>query len=261
MGLDLFDTHAHVQLSPFDADRADALSRAVEAGVSSLLNVGIDAESSRAAVAMAAQNDICWATAGLHPHDAETWAADVRRELSDIAAHPRVVAIGEAGLDYYRDLAGRDAQAAAFRGQIELAAELDLPIVIHNRDATEDVLTILGEYAGDVRPLLHCFGGTRDVASRAMELGCVLGIGGVVTYPKSHELRGVVSDLPVGSFVLETDSPWLTPQFRRGKRNEPAYVAAVAETVAEARGVSVEALAKSTTEAARALFAIKAALA
>lgn len=256
MGVELFDTHAHVQLSAFDDDRAEAMSRAREVGVRSVLNVGIDAKSSRAAASLADENAACWATAGLHPHDAEAWTDDLGRELADIAENPRVVAIGEAGLDYYRDLSPRDAQASAFRAQIELSIDLGLPLVIHNRDATDDVLTILAEYTGSVRPLLHCFGGTGEVADRALEVGCLLGIGGTVTYPKSHELRDAVAGLPDGSFVLETDSPWLTPQFRRGKRNEPAYVAVVAERVAEVRGVPVDALARTTTATARRFFDI-----
>ncbi|MBT3267052.1 TatD family hydrolase [Candidatus Poribacteria bacterium] len=259
MGLALFDTHAHVQLSAFDADRDDTLARARIANVLGVLNVGIDVESSRAAASLAEHSDQCWATAGLHPHDADAWTGDLRAELRDIAGGPRVVAIGETGLDYYRDLTPRDMQATAFRGQIELSIDLGLPLVIHNRDATDDVLAILGDYVGVARPLLHCFGDSDDVASRAIEMGCVLGIGGTVTYPKSQALRDTVAGLPDGSFVLETDSPWLTPQCRRGKRNEPAYVVAVAEQVAELRGISVAALATTTTDAARNLFSIDAA--
>ncbi|MAF12505.1 hydrolase TatD [Candidatus Poribacteria bacterium] len=255
--MDLFDTHAHVQLSAFDSDRDDVMARAFAAGVRGVLNVGIDVPSSLAAVAVAENTDLCWATVGLHPHDAAAWTPELADELRDIAGRPRVGAIGETGLDYYRDLAPRDSQETAFRGQIELSIDLGLPLVVHNRDATDDVLAILGEYAGSVRPLLHCFGGPGDVASRAVEMGCVLGIGGTVTYPKSQALRDAVAVLPDGSFVLETDSPWLTPQFRRGRRNEPAYVAAVAEKVAEARGASVDAVAATTTQAARSLFSIQ----
>ncbi len=258
MVLDLFDTHAHTQVSAFDEDRDAVLARAVEAGVRSILNVGIDGPSSRAAVAIAERHDACWATVGLHPHDAERWDAALREELGALTDHPRVVAIGETGLDYYRDVCDPALQQAALRGQLDLAAEADMPVVIHNRDATDDVLTILAEYGGSIRALLHCFGDSYDVATCALDMGCLLGIGGTVTYPKSDDLRSAVKRLPDDAFVLETDCPWLTPQFRRGKRNEPAYVAATAEKVAEVRGVETTVLATVTSKTARAFFSLEA---
>ncbi len=256
MALDLFDTHAHTQISTYDADRDDVYVRAADAGVHGIVNVGIDALTSHAAVDLAESHAACWATAGLHPHDAAGWSVELRDELRDLAEHPRVVAIGETGLDYYRDRCHPAIQQAAFRGQIELAADAGLPLVIHNRDATDDVLATLDDYRGSVRALLHCFGDSYDVATRALGMGCTLGIGGVVTYPKSADLRATVARLPEDAFVLETDCPWLTPQFRRGKRNEPAYVAAVADTVAEARGVDLNDLASATSRTARAFFSL-----
>jgi TatD DNase family protein len=258
MALDLFDTHAHTQIDTFDEDREATLARAADAGVRDILNVGIDAPTSHAAIALAESNEGCWATVGLHPHDAAGWTPELSAELRALADNPRVVAVGETGLDYYRNECDPKLQEAAFRGQIDMAADAGLPVVIHNRAATDDVLAILDEYGGAVRALLHCFGDSYDVATRARGLGCLLGIGGIVTYPKSDELRATVSRLPDDAFVLETDCPWLTPQFRRGKRNEPAYVAAVAEKIAEGRGVDTSVLAAATSKTARAFFSLAA---
>jgi TatD DNase family protein len=250
----LTDTHAHLQLAEFDRDREAVLKRAQEAGVTTILNIGFNLDTSRKAIRLAEQYAHCWATVGLHPHDARDWNPRLRETLRDLAGHPKVCAIGEAGLDYYRDLSPRDAQKAAFLGQIELARELGLPLVIHNRDAMSDMLATLKAHGKGVPCLLHCFSGDVTDAKDALSLGCFFGIGGPVTYPKSRDLREVAAKLPADRFMVETDAPWLTPQFRRGKRNEPAYVRATALEVADVRKVSLEALAAQTTQTAQAFF-------
>ncbi|MBM3216138.1 TatD family deoxyribonuclease [Candidatus Poribacteria bacterium] len=250
----LFDTHAHVQIRDFDADRDETLDRARDAGVTTILNVGFSLDTSRKAIRLAERHDDCYATVGLHPHDARDWSSALRDELAKLAEHPKVVAVGEAGLDYYRDLSPRDRQAEAFLGQIALARETNLPLIIHNRDATDDLLRILESDAEGVSCLLHCFSADWAAAERALALGCCFGIGGPVTYPKSEALREVVRRLPADRFVIETDAPWLAPQPKRGKRNEPAYVRATAERTADVRRISIEDVAAQTTANARAFF-------
>lgn len=253
----LFDTHVHLQLRDFDADRDDALRRARDAGVAGFLVVGFNEATSRAAVRLADEQPDCWATVGLHPHDARDWSERLRSTLRDLARHPKVVAVGETGLDYYRNLSPREAQAIAFEAQIELARQVAKPLVIHSRDAMDDTLATIEQSAEGLPALLHCFSGNARDAERAVELGCFFGIGGTVTYTKLDALRDVVRDLPEERFVVETDAPWLAPQTWRGVRNEPAFMPLTAEGIARARGESDEAVARRTTENACAFFGIR----
>jgi TatD DNase family protein len=253
----LFDTHAHLQLASFDDDREEALARARDAGVQAVLTVGFTLATSRLAVALAERHADCWATVGLHPHEAREWSPRLRDALRDLAQHPRVRAIGEAGLDYYRDLSPREAQEEAFVGQMALARELGLPLVVHNRDATGDMLDLVERYASGITCLLHAFSGDWPTAHRALGLGCAFGIGGAVTYRKADLLRDAVARLPVGSFVVETDAPWLPPQSRRGRRNEPAFLRETAEAIARVRHVAPETLADETTQSALRFFGME----
>ncbi len=253
-GWTLIDTHAHLQLPAFDEDRKAVLQRAEEAGVEAIVNIGINAESSRAALELAEAHAICWAAVGLHPHEAGSWSESVKRELRALSQHPKAVAVGETGLDYYRNHASKTDQMRAFHGQMELAAETGLPFVIHQRAAAEDVMDALEAVGMGSSALLHCFSGSVEEAARAVEIGCYFGLGGILTYPKSDELRKAVETLPIGRVMVETDSPWLAPQAWRGKRNEPSYVRAAAEAVASARGESFERAAQKTSEAARRFF-------
>jgi TatD DNase family protein len=250
----LIDSHAHIQLDRFDADREAVLERAQEAGVHAILVIGFDLETSRGAIELAEKYDQIYATVGMHPHDAEDLDEETVRIFRDLTTHPKVVALGEMGLDYYRDLSPRPVQQEAFERQLDLAEELNLPIVIHNREAYHDILPILGARRGKIRGVMHCFSGDVEIMHQSLALGFYIGIGGPVTYRKSDALQEVAREVPADALLVETDCPWLAPQFRRGKRNEPAYVRATAEKIAELRGVSLEAIGEMTTQNFEDLF-------
>ena len=253
----LIDSHTHIQLDKFDADRGAVLERAQEAGVHAMMVIGFDLETSRGAIALADKYERqiqIYATVGVHPHDAKDFEDETVRIFRDLAAHPKVVALGEMGLDYYRDLSPRPVQKAAFERQLDLAEELDLPIVIHNRDAYHDILPILQARRGRIRGVMHCFSGDVEIMHQSLALGFHIGIGGPVTYRKSDALQEVAQKVPADALLVETDCPWLAPQFRRGKRNEPAYVRATAEKIAELRGISLEEIGEVTTQNFEGLF-------
>ncbi len=251
----LIDTHCHLNHPRFADDLEPALERAHSAGISAMIVIGYDLASSERAVELARTYPLLWATVGIHPHDALQATPEALRRLEELARDPRVVAIGEIGLDYYRDLSPRDAQRRALREQIALALALDLPVVIHTRDSIEEALETLLEHREDgLRGVLHCWSGELYEARRAMEAGWRLGIGGVVTYRNAATLQAVVREAPVRSLLLETDAPYLPPQPRRGQRNEPAFLPWVAERVAALRNASIEEVARATTESALGLF-------
>lgn len=251
----LVDTHAHIASEPFKDDLDAVLGRAVEAGVGAVVCVGDTLDSSRDAIALAAREPAVWATAGIHPHHAHEAPAGWESRLRELLAQPRVVAVGEVGLDFHYDFAPRDVQEEVFRRQIRIAVELGLPLVIHSREAGEEVLRILREEQGHrAGGVLHCFWGDRRTAMEALELGFYLGVGGPVTFKSSQELRDVLAGLPLDRLVVETDSPYLAPVPHRGKRNEPAFVVESARALAQLKGVSLEELADVTTENARRLF-------
>ncbi len=250
----LIDSHAHIQLDKFDADRGAVLERAQEAGVHAIMVIGFDLETSRGAIALAEQYDQIYATVGMHPHDAKDLHDETVHIFRDLAAHPKVLALGEMGLDYYRNLSPRSIQKAAFERQLDLAEELDLPIVIHNREAYHDIVPILQARRGRVRGVMHCFSGNVEIMHQSLTLGFHIGIGGPVTYRRSDALQEVAQKIPADALLVETDCPWLAPQFRRGKRNEPAYVRATAEKIAELRGISLEEIGEITTQNFEGLF-------
>ena len=251
----LTDTHVHLNLKAYRKDRPDVIARALGAGVGFMVNVGFDLATSRASIELAEQHEFMRASVGLHPHSASDMDDDLLAHLSELASGPTVIAIGEIGLDYYRDLSPRDDQKLAFRRQIALARELDLPLIIHNRDALDDVLTIIeDEGAREVGGVMHCFPGDVAYAERVVELGFHIGIGGPVTYSARGRLAQVAEAVPLNRLLLETDAPWLTPEPHRGGRNEPSYVALVAGRIAEIRGISVEDLARATTGNSARLF-------
>lgn len=248
------DSHAHIQLSQFNRDREAVLKRAHEAAVNNILVIGFDMETSLNAVELAEKHSHIYATVGMHPHDAKDLTPDVLKAFRELAAHPKVIALGEMGLDYYRDLSPRPVQKAAFEEQLDLAEELQMPIVIHNRDAYMDILPILEARQGRIRGVLHCFTGDVDLMHRGLAIGFHIGIGGIVTYKNAADVQAVAREAPEDRLLIETDCPWLAPQFRRGKRNEPAYVRAVAEKIADLRNTSIETIGKITTENFRILF-------
>lgn len=254
----LTDTHCHVQTRQFDADRGAVLQRAVDAGVETLVLVGYDAPTWRAAQALAAEGFSrlrLYATAGLHPHDAKDFSPALVDEIRGLARDGRIVAIGECGLDFYRNLSTPEQQREAFLAQIELANETGLPLVIHDREAHESIVELLTAH-GARRGVMHCFSGDWDLAKRCLDLGFWISIAGPVTYPKSEALRDVAARVPADRLVVETDCPYLTPVPFRGKRNEPALVRLTLEEVARLRGADPEDLAAQTTANAAALFGL-----
>jgi len=252
----LVDSHSHISMRQFDKDRDQVMARARDAGVVAIIDVGLDLESSRAAIGLAERYAGVFATVGFHPHSASQMKDDDVDRLAELAQHPRVVAIGETGLDFYRNRSPREAQITAFKRQLELAHRLGLPVVVHSRQANDEVLGILADWAGGSSgPLgvLHCFSGDKELGRRYVEMGFLLSIAGPVTYSKSSAVE-VARELPLDKLLIETDCPFLTPEPYRGKRNEPAYVSLVAERIAEIRGVSVDMVAQRTAENAIRLF-------
>jgi TatD DNase family protein len=249
----LVDTHAHLHDPAFDADRAAVLARARAAGVVAMVTIGTDLATSEAAVALAAAHADVYAAVGIHPHDARTADTETLERLAGLARRPKVVAIGEIGLDYYRTLAPPDVQRAALVAQLRLARAAGKPVLLHCREAHEDLLDLCAaEGVAAVGGILHCFSGDLASARRGLELGLLVSIAGPVTYPSAGRLAEVVRALPLGALVLETDCPYLPPQPWRGRRNEPAYLPATAARVAELRGMPVAALAAATGQTAAA---------
>lgn len=253
--LELFDTHLHLDDDAFAADGDAVLVRARAAGVLGFITVGSSLESSRRAIAFAEQHDDVYAAVAIHPHNADEATPEALSELAALARHPRVVAIGETGLDFYRDFAPRDAQAQAFRAHLALARELDLPVVVHNRDAHAEVLRVLAE-ASPKRVIMHCFSGSLDVARTCLDRGYHLGLGGPVTYRNARRAIDVARFVPPDRLLLETDAPYLPPEPHRGRRNEPSYLPLIAWAIAHARGVSAGTVAEITAANARAAFGL-----
>ena len=244
----LFDTHAHLHFEEFDADRPAVLERARKAGVRRFLTIGTDVETSRSAVALAEAESDCFAAVGLHPHEAAKGTDATWETLRRLAASPRVLALGEMGLDFFRNLSSHDEQARAFRHQIGLARELRKPILVHCREAHREVLTILkDEGARALGGVMHCFSGDAEFAKECLDLGFFISIAGPVTYPNAKKLPEVVRTVPRDRLVLETDCPYLPPQPYRGKRNEPAYLEHAARRVAELLELTLEEIAEITT--------------
>ncbi len=263
--MELVDTHAHLDFRAFDEDREAVIVRAVEAGLVAIVNPGTDLESSRAAVALAERYPHVYAAVGIHPTSAHLLDNGALAELRRLAAHPKVVAIGEIGLDDYWPrvpdrgwrCATPEEQRRAFRAQLDLAADLDLPVIIHDREAHDAVLALLEAWVqgGEGRRgVLHSFSGDEAMAHRAVEMGFYIGITGPVTFKKAEGLRRVVATVPMARLLVETDAPFLTPHPYRGRRNEPAHVRFVVRRIAEVRSVSPEMVASQTTHNATALF-------
>lgn len=249
------DTHCHLNHPDFGSDAQRAWDRAWEDGVRSAVVVGYDLASSVSAVQAAQNFEGCRSAVGIHPHDATQCDPAALLRLKELASQPSVVAIGEIGLDYYRNLSPKDAQQRSFEKQIQLALGLNLPVIIHCRNAYDDLLDRLARYP--LRGVLHCFSGELHHAWRAIEMGWYLGIGGVVTFKNAHTLREVVRQTPLERLLLETDAPYLTPMPHRGKRNEPAYIPLIAAQVAAIKGEPIEQIAHITTRNASELFGLR----
>jgi len=256
----LVDSHAHLDFSQFDRDRAQVLERAWATGLVAIVNAGADLRSSRAGVELSQKQARVFASVGFHPHDAKDLTADALAELESLARSPKVVAIGEIGLDFYRDLSPRPIQRKAFEAQLALASRLGKPVIVHDRDAHSEVMAILREWARGVpqseKGVLHCFSGNIEMAQEAVEMGFLISIAGPVTYPNSRKLPEIAAALPLKKLLIETDCPYLTPHPHRGKRNEPAYVTLVAEAVALHRGIPVAEVARATAANTARLFGL-----
>jgi len=252
--LALIDTHAHLDSADYNEDRSVVIASTFADGIG-VITVGVDLESSEAALNLAKHHRFIWAGVGVHPHEAKTFDAQVAERLRELARDPKVVAIGEIGLDYYRDLSPRSKQRDVFIEQITLANELNLPVIIHNRESTVDMLAILHKRRPQ-RGVIHSFLGDIDLVQEFMKLGLYLGIGGPLTFKKNDILRDAVGQIPLERMLLETDCPYLTPIPYRGKRNEPAYIRYVAEEIARLKGIFPEQVAMITTENSRRLFGI-----
>ena len=248
----MIDTHAH--LDAFE-EPEEVLGRAREAGVERVVTVGTTIESCRASLEFCERHDGVFAALGLHPHEAGGIGAPEFAQLRELLAHPKAVAVGETGLDYYRDLAPRDRQAESFRAQMEIAVELGKPLVIHTRAADEDTVAALRELPSDTPVVLHCFS-SAELLGPALERGWYVSFAGNLTYPKAPELRWAAARVPAERLLLETDCPYLAPQAVRGKRNEPAYVVHTLAVAAEARGEEVAALETQVEANAAALFGL-----
>jgi hydrolase, TatD family len=281
----LIDTHAHLDFPDFAKDLEDVLCRAEEADVKRVITIGTSIESSRRAIELAEKYPSVYATIGVHPSHAEKAEDDVITPLRELAKNPRVVAIGETGLDYHhlrseevakeeqvqvmtalrtetdeeieaqiRDGAYKSKQASLFEQQLDLAVELGLNVVIHQRDAWEDTLEVMRPYTSKLRGVFHCFGGTIDQANEVLNLDHLVSFTGIVTFKNGIAVRQVAAEIPLWKFMIETDCPYLAPAPFRGKRCEPAYTRIVAETIAAARTVSLEEISEATTETAEKFF-------
>lgn len=258
----LVDTHAHLTMPELIGDLAGVLQRAAEAGVSAIVSVGIDLESSRQAIGLASQNSQLFAAVGVHPNDCSNLDPEWLRQLRDLARAPRVVAIGEIGLDYYRNRVPREQQLGVFQAQLELAGELGLPVIIHDRAADDDVAKILQQWSSSLpsqhpRGVLHCFSGDSDLISAGTGAGFYVSFAGPITYLNGRKAAEMAAAAPWDRLLVETDSPYLAPHPHRGKRNEPAFVRLIVERLAEIRGETSERTVEITGRNAAKLFGLE----
>jgi len=252
----LFDTHAHYDSGAFNADRMEILASMPQQGVEMILNPGCDLETSRTAVELAKAFPHVYAAVGFHPSDCATWSRDARDELRALAAHPKVRAIGEIGLDYYwKDNPPKEFQQQVFHAQMELAEELGLPVIVHDREAHQDCLEVVKAHP-NVKGVYHCYSGSLEDAKTLVKLGWMISFTGVVTYKNARKSLEVIEWLPIDRIMIETDSPYLTPEPFRGKRNDSGKVHLVAETIARVKGLDKDEVIRITTENGKRFFRI-----
>ncbi|EWG08747.1 TatD family hydrolase [Cytobacillus firmus] len=252
-----FDTHAHLNAEQYNEDLQEVIDRALSEGISNIVVVGFDRPTIEKAMELTEKYDFIYASVGWHPVDAIDMTEEDLLWIEELSSHPKVVALGEMGLDYYWDKSPKDIQKEVFRKQIRLAKKVKLPIVIHNRDATADIVKILKEEgAGEVGGIMHCFSGSPEIAQECVDMNFYISLGGPVTFKNAKKPKEVADIIPLEKLLIETDCPYLTPHPHRGKRNEPSYVKLVAEQIAEIKGLSTEEVAQATTENAKKLFGI-----
>lgn len=253
--LPFIDTHCHLHFEQFDADRSEMIERARKGGLQAMVTIGTDLKESHKALALARQEADLHAAVGVHPQDSEGLPSDWLDALRGLAGDPKVVAIGEVGLDYYRQTAPPEVQRRVFISQLSLASELNLPIILHNREAHQDVCEILKDFPS-LKGVAHCFSGSVELAHQFIARGWFISFACNITFKNADALRATAKSLPLDHLVIETDAPFLAPQSHRGQRNEPSYIPAAALELAHLHGVAVEEISQKTVENARSLFGI-----
>ncbi|MFW6269645.1 MAG: TatD family hydrolase [Bacillota bacterium] len=253
--MQLIDTHAHLDFPRFDKDREEVIKRARKNDIVKIVNVGANLASSRRSLELSQHYEYIFATAGVHPHDADQVDKNSIQVLKDFSKPDKVVAIGEIGLDFHYNNSPQEVQIKAFKKQLQLAREINLPVVIHSREAERETMKILKE-AEINRGILHCFAGDMKMAEEALDMGLYLAFGGIITFNSADKLRKIVKNIPLERILLETDAPYLTPVPRRGKRNEPSYVRYVAKKIADIKKVEVEKIAEITSSNAEHVYGI-----
>ncbi len=254
----ILDSHAHLDMPEFNKDRTDVISKATEAGVGAIISIGIDAGSTLKAVKLAEDYSIIRAAAGLHPNMLKSSNEDDFTQISRLAEHPLVVAIGETGFDYYRHYSDKEAQKRAFMWHLELSYKLNKPFVIHCRQAEDDLLAILFDWVFDkskeIKGVIHCFNGSLKIAQTYLKLGFHLSLGGYITYPSARDMANIIRKLPLDRLLVETDCPFLPPQKYRSQRNEPSYITHTVNKLAEIKGLPVDEVARITADNTSRLF-------
>ncbi|OGX39349.1 MAG: hypothetical protein A2984_02570 [Omnitrophica WOR_2 bacterium RIFCSPLOWO2_01_FULL_41_12] len=251
----LIDTHCHLDFPEFAQDRDEVISRAKEKGVGFIINIGSSLKGSQESIELSKKYDFIYATVGLHPHEADNFDSQAETTLENLVRNEKVVAIGETGLDYFKNYSKAENQKKLFISLVKLAKDLNLPLIIHSRQAQDDTLKILKE-AMPIKAVVHCFSGGDDFLKKCLDLGFFISFTCNITYPKAENLRNLVKETPIDRLFLETDAPFLPPQELRGKRNEPAFVEILAGEFARIKEISVEEVAKITTENAKNFFKI-----
>jgi TatD DNase family protein len=254
MTLSLIDTHAHLTFPQYQEETIETLiARAKASSVTKIINVGADFESSKGSVELAQKYPEIYATIGLHPHEEKKMDNDSLSDFKKLLESDKVVAVGEIGLDYFKYEGNRTDQQALFEQQLQIAQENDLPVIIHNRDAQEDTLSILNNFS-PLKGVVHCFAGDQNFAKQVLDMDFLISFTGIITFPNAKELREVAAYVPLEKIMLETDCPFLAPQTHRGQTNEPAYVKDIAEKLAEIKELPFEEIAKATTKNAENFF-------
>lgn len=251
----LFDSHAHLDDHKFDADRDEIIAALKKSGISYVVNIGADLESSENSVNLADKYDFIYAAVGVHPYDAETVDDALTEKLKSMAENKKVVAIGESGLDYHYEDADKEIQKKAFIKHIKLANELDLPIIVHNRDAHKDMMDILAEHKPE-NAIIHCYSGSAEMAKELVKMGYYISFSGTVTFKNAKKVQQAAEVVPLDRLLIETDCPYLCPEPERGSRNDPSKIRFTAQKLAEIKGVTFEEIAKVTTENAKRVYKI-----
>lgn len=253
----LIDTHTHLNTSNFDEDREEVITRALDAGVTRMINIGFNEQTIPSSIALTEKYDFIYSAVGWHPVDAMEMSERHLAWIESLCEHEKVVAIGEVGLDYHWDKSSKEVQQDVFRKQIQLAKKVNKPLIIHNREAHADVVRILKEEnASEVGGVMHCFSGSWEIAEQCLEMGFYVSFGGPITFKNARQPKEVLARVPLERLLLETDCPYLAPHPHRGKRNEPSYVKLVAEAAAEIKGIDLDEVCNETTENAQQLFNI-----